>query len=447
MTLGWSILGYMLFMGLVLAIHEYGHYVAGRYFRFRISRFSIGIGSILWRRASKKSGEWALSSLPIGGYVKFAREGDQGPVSDGTQYMDQAPAHQRLVVLLAGPAANVILAIAALTLGMVIRDEAIAPTLGDPSPSSYLATAGAMAGDTVVSINGRPIYDYADLSLHNITSTLLQRENTWRVLRGDRHMEFTLPPPPVESVPSRTVGTLIGLTDPRRRAPARITDVFDSQNPLRAGDVIKGVAGIPTPSIADLSEQLRGKVGQSVAITIDRDGAALEVTVLVAQHPSRGPGEGALGIEVALPPAQRIDYLGSGPALVTEATRRSWDYIGISFAAAYHLVSGNIGVNSFSGPAQIAHASGQAARHFATHVDPAPVLLFIGVLSISIAAFNLLPIPVLDGGGAVIAMAEIVSRRRIPERAAQVIQYAGLALLGMFFIAAFTSDYLWLINL
>lgn len=447
MTLGWSIFGYLLFMGLVLVVHEYGHFAAARFFKIKIARFSIGIGSIMWRKASPRSGEWALSSLPIGGYVKFATEADTGPVSDGLIFMDKAPAHARLVVILAGPAANILLAIVAFTAGMVVRDEAVAPVLGEPPAESYLHDAGVQGGDRVISINDRPILDYADISLHNVMSSLLVRTNHWVVERDGHLHEFLIPAPPVQVIPQRMLSATIGMSDPRRMSPPLIREVYDSENPLKPDDTIVEVDGVRVATITEMSDALRGKVGQKVRIIASRAGAEVELLVQVDQHPSRRIGEGALGIEVNLPPTQKIDYIGLGPTLVGEAFARCLDYSAISFAAVYHLASGHIGIDTFSGPAQIAHASGQAARKFVSTIDFAPLLTYIAVLSISIGAFNLLPIPVLDGGGAVIAVLEMVSRRRIPEKAAQFIQYTGLALLGMFFLAAFTSDYLWLINL
>lgn len=447
MTLGWSIFGYLAFMGLVLVVHEYGHFAAARLFKIKIARFSIGLGSVLWRKPSTRCGEWALSSLPIGGYVKFATETDTGAVSDGEIYMDRAPAHARLIVILAGPAANILLAIVAFTAAMVVREEAVAPIVGPPPPGSYLERAGIEGGDRVISINHRPILDYGDISLHNVTSSLLMEPNLWLVERQGEVKEFAIPPPPVDLIPKRLLSSTIGMTDPRRMSPALVAEVFDADNPLKKGDVITALEHVPVSSIAEMSEALYGRVGQTITVQVDRSGSTLELQLPVAQHPTRPKGEGALGIEVTLPPARTVDYIGLGPALVREAIARCTDYTTISFAAVYHLASGHIGIDSFSGPAQIAHASGQAARKFVATIDFAPLLTYIAVLSISIGAFNLLPIPVLDGGGAVIAILELVSRRRIPERASHFIQYAGLALLGMFFLAAFTSDYLWLINL
>lgn len=445
--LGWAILGYVLFMGVILTIHEYGHFIVARAFGIRIARFSIGIGTIMWRRPSTRAGEWALSSLPIGGYVKWATPGDTAHVSTGTRYFEESPASVRLLVALAGPAANLLTAVISLTLAMSLREEAVAPILGPPPAGSMLDQVGVHGGDRVVTINGRPIFDFADIGLHNTTSALLGRPNRWIFEREGKEFHFVLPPASLEALRTRSIPVEVGVADQRRIGPPRVKDVQSTSNPLQADDLIVAVDGIPVPTITDLQDQLFGKVGKTAQVEVERGNTRRTFAMRISQHPNRGPGTGALGIEVQLPAVNRIDYVSVGPQLVGESFRRCLDYVQVSFAAIYHLVAGHIGVNAMSGPAQIAHISGQTVKQFTLHIDPAPVLFFAAILSIGIAAFNLLPIPVLDGGVAIIALIEMLFQRRLPERAAQAIRFTGLALLGVFFIAAFMSDYEWFINL
>jgi len=432
-------LWFIVAISVLVAAHEYGHFIAARKLGFKVLRFSIGFGRPLlsWRGGPPDHIQYWVSMIPLGGYVKMLDE-HEGPVvsEDRHRAFHQRPVWQRVVVLLAGPVFNFLFAILAFWLMFISGVQVPKPVIGAVEPGSVVAAAGVLPGDEIDTVAGKPTPTLESATLTIIAELVGDGVVDFTVRRADgstrsveidargRAEELTVPgvlftglgfqpgPPPAAAV----IGA-VNASSPAERAG------------LEAGDrVIRG-NGSPIDNWDEWAEFTRGRPGETVDITVLRDDRELTLTATLDSVTEGGKTLGrigASGVGNRFPTIeQRYGVLESLP----RAVEKTWEQISFTVSIVTNMVTGDVSLKNMSGPLSIADIAGDAAE-----MGFAYFLSVLAAVSISLGILNLLPIPLLDGGQIVYQLAEAVKGAPLSERAMLLGQQ-----IGIFFVIALTG--------
>lgn len=420
----WAVLAFILALSVIVAIHEYGHYIVGRWSGIDADVFSIGFGPVLFARTDKRGTQWQIAALPLGGYVKFRGDANAASVGgDGTtpkarNTMLGAPLWARTATVLAGPVFNFLFSILLFTCVLMLRDQAAEPlTVDAVTPLPF--EVPLEQGDVITSIGGTPVTDLASfdaaISALPVTPTVeatVEREGEARAL--------TLPYP----LPSLAVEV-----QPRSAA-------FDVG--LERGDLITEVDGEPVFAFSQLQDAVAQADSRAVLLTVWRAGEIMEfavtprrVDIPTADGFVTRNLVGISGGGYFEPMRSDISF---GDALVG-AVDRTWFVITSSLSGLYNMIIGAISTCNISGPLGIAETSGQVAT-----LGILAFVSFIAVLSTAVGLMNLFPVPMLDGGHLIFYAYEAVTGRPPSEKALQVLMAGGLALIGTLMVFALTND-------
>ncbi|TYO85001.1 RIP metalloprotease RseP [Oceanicella actignis] len=422
-----TVIPFLIVLGIVVFVHEYGHYIVGRWCGIHAEVFSIGFGKELFAWVDRRGTRWRVAALPLGGYVRFL--GDSDPASarpdnpalaamsdeDRRRAFPAAPLWKRAATVAAGPVFNFLLSIVifagmALTLGVGDERPVIGQTFEVPGHPTALRP-----GDEVLAVDGRPATDFSELL------ELASEGERHRLLvrRDGATIELEtgpLLPPAVGGVASG------GPADKAGIAP---------------GDVIRAVNGVPARSFADLQKAVR-EATPPLTLTIEREGRVFDV----ALEPQLTPTPTADGIEmrpligVTAAPLVAPMTRTPGPleALAFGATR-TWSVIDGSLRYVAAIIGGEADSSSLGGPIRIASMSGEAAE-----AGLASFLGMIGMISASIGLINLFPIPALDGGHLLFYAIEAVRGRPLSDRLAEAATGIGIALVILLMIFVTYND-------
>lgn len=446
MTVLFDIVAFLAALGPLIIFHELGHYSVGRLFGVRALRFSIGFGSpsILRWRSRPESTEWVLAPIPLGGYVSFlnARDVEPGEFTEAEllQAFDRKPVWARTLIILAGPCANLLLAILlywGLGMSGSLEPQAILDT---PPVASRAAAAGIQADDEVLAVDDTPVRSLPDLRWRLLSHAVDGDAVTLRVRTAgavSRLVTLNLAGLPEKDLDGDFLEHL-GLR--LRYPPARVKAVEKGapadQAGLAVGDEVEAVDGIPTPTGAAFSNAIRDHAGRPAVLTVERAGHRLSLTVDPALAPDPAhPGQhiGRIGVGLAPPPfvTVRYDFLESG----SHAVAQTWQTIHLTFSMVGKMIRGEASIKNLSGPATIADYAGQAA-----HGGWAVFLNLVAFISISIGVMNLLPIPVLDGGHLLYYLVEILKGRPPSDRFLEFSSRAGLVMIVGLMMVALYND-------
>lgn len=438
-------------LGVLVTFHEFGHFWVARRCGVRVLRFSIGFGRPLWTRQGKDGTEYVIAALPLGGYVRMLDE-REGPVP--APQLDQAfnrkPVLQRMAIVAAGPAANLLLAFALLWAMLVIGRPDYAPVIG--KAAGIAAEAGLRSGDRILAVGDRETPTWSDAGMALTVAVLDRQPVAVRVQRGDgsestRTLALDRLPAQVDELRAIEAAGLFARHQVMPAVVGGVREGSPAWGVLAEGDRITAVDATPVAGFDDIAPAVaalaaRGGPGM---VEIERDGErlALELTPAPITHPdgSRRPG---LGITVAPTAAPRTDaVLRMGPlAAIPGAYRETGFQIRQLVEMVGRAFAGKVSVqNTVAGPLTIA----QAANDFASR-GTAWFLNFLALLSVSLGLINLLPIPVLDGGHLLYYLIELATGRPLGERAMAAGQYLGLALIAGLMGLAFYNDILHLVS-
>ncbi len=422
-------LWFVLSISVLVAAHEFGHFIVARKLGFKVLRFSIGFGRPLlqWRGGAPDHIQYWISMIPLGGYVKMLDE-HEGPIVSAERHraFHQRPVWQRIAVLLAGPAFNFLFAILAYWLMFVTGVVALRPLVAGVEPGSVAAEAQLRAGDEITAIGGQPTPSWESATLRILDELL-----------GDGGIDLTVrgPDGAVRSVDLDVRGREQELTEPavlfsglgvEPGQAAVIGSIVDDspaeQAGLRAGDrVIRG-NGEPIGNWSEWVQFLRTRPGETVDLTVLRDGRELALTATLESLTESGTTFGRIGANA---PEQRFGLLEALP----RAVERTWEMITFTASMLTRMVTGDVSLKNMSGPLSIADIAGSTAN-----AGLAYFLNFLAAVSISLGILNLLPIPILDGGQIVYQVAEWVKGAPLSERAMVLGQQ-----IGIFFVIALTG--------
>ncbi len=437
-------------LGLLVTFHEFGHYWVARRCGVRVLRFSVGFGRALWSRTAADGTEYRIAAIPLGGYVKMLDE-REAPVApdERDQAFNRKPVGQRIAIVAAGPIFNLIFAIGAFWLMYVVGIPETRPVLGPTT--GMAAEAGLRENDLIVRIDQRRVETWTHTLLGLIPPALDRRSITVEVegLDGQRR-ELRLPLDQVSSAYSEE-NTLdyLGLTPWRADLPPLVgsvaTDSPAAAAGLRAGDLIVQIDGEAVAGWQDIAALVprlsRTDDGQprSLSVQLERDGRLLSFDL----RPQLQEGRPIIGIQAPDPgPELQAEFdrtftlVRHGPIqALGEATSESWRLTTATLGILGRMVTGKASLSNLSGPITIAQMAHTSAR-----LGLSRFLFFLGLISLSLAIINLLPIPMLDGGHLMYYAAELVKGSPVSERTQIVGQYIGLFMvIGLMSLAIFND--------
>jgi len=441
MTVLTSIGAFIVALGVLIVVHEYGHYIVARLCGVKVLRFSVGFGRALYaRRIGSDQTEWVIAAVPFGGYVKMLDE-REGPVAphERERAFNRKSVWRRSAIVVAGPLFNFILAVLIYAgLFMYGLPEA-RPVLATPPAGTIAAATGIANGDTVTSINGEPVATWSDARWQMLQAALQRQSVRLETIDERNHISVStidLREFPASEVDGDVMGR-IGLRLYRPTLPAVIERVIAGapaeKAGLRAGDRVVSADGKPIATWDEFVTAVRAKPGTPITLVVERAGAT--TTLQVASDPktriigavARQSDEymAKMFVRIHYGP---LDSLWRGVAKTADISVFSLKMLGL-------MVIGQVSWRNLSGPVTIADVAGQAALMGLTYY-----IGVIALLSVSLGVLNLLPIPLLDGGHLMYYAIELAKGKPVSERAMELGQRVGLALLLVMMAFAFYND-------
>ena len=441
-------------LGLLITFHEYGHFVVARYCRVKVLKFSIGFGPTLWSRFDRHGTQFVVAAIPLGGYVKMldTREvdGAVGPTGLAGAF-DRKSVGARMAITAAGPAFNLIFTLAAFWLMFVIGKPDFLPVIG---PVDHLAASSGFApGDRITAIAGKPVETWTDASLSILMASMDRRDVSVEVTDAggaSRQRTLTLSKLPAE-VDERELPAQIGLS-PRQWPIAPVIgqvtpDGAAARAGLQPGDRILAIGGDAIKDWREVPESIQkhAAADRPLELSIERGGKTLALPTSPTRKAADADAKGAvakpqwlLGIgpkagEPHYDATLRYGLLAAVPKAFGETWKQTRDTLGM----LGRMVSGQASLKNLSGVITIAQAANSSAQ-----LGPAWFLNFLAIISLSLAILNLLPIPILDGGGLLYYLIELIKGSPLSERVQVAGQYVGLVLLMALMSLALYNDIL-----
>ncbi len=461
-TLLITIFAFVFTLGLVIIVHELGHFLFCKFFGIYVKTFSIGIGPKILRKQLGET-EYVLSLIPFGGYVKMAGEGIMEEIQDtgtweerkyplGTEegdreaaetdlnipsdrHFNNRPAYQRLAVFVAGPLFNLLLAFIVYT-GIVLNSgqvEVPVIRVGKVLPDTPAAEAGLRVGDQFLTVAGQRVAVWDDITA-GLVQPSLEHPNDPRpvsatVLRNGHIEKVTLTPQYVTEMQHWVIGlqpwdTVVGLV--QRKGPA-------DHLGLKAGDQILALDGEPVTSFAAIAQVINHKPGEEVQLLWERSGHEME-GIVIPKEAEIAPDSTIGRIFIDRQYVHRT--IGLGQAL-TVGLRLTWRTMQVTLSVLKQFVTRQLGLEAVGGPIRIGQVAGEMLRWSFSHL-----MQFIAFFSVNLFLLNLLPIPVLDGGHVLFLVLEVVAGRRVPERIQAIATQVGLIFLLLFMTFVVVVDVL-----
>ncbi|MEC7516989.1 MAG: RIP metalloprotease RseP [Pseudomonadota bacterium] len=438
-----SIVMALVTLGILVTIHEYGHYWVARRCGVRVLRFAVGFGRPLAMRVDRHGTEFALCAIPLGGYVKMLDERDEGQdvtAENRHESFNAQPVRNKLAIVSAGPAANFLLAILVL-FGLFLRGETgIAPVIEAVEPGSVAHDMGLMQGQEIVAVDGTSTQTVSnvrfallkrlgdtgtiDISVGNALSDLQQTY----ALPIDRWLGGAEAPDP-----TRALGLTLGIPPLQPSVGSLVEGGPATRAGFEVGDTIIEADGQAISTWSQWVDLVRASPGRSIAVLVERDGQTIELTVVPRSTGTSDAEVGSVGMGVVIPdvPEDRIRRQGRNPVeALSAAIERTFALTVFTFESMWKMIQGLISTKNLSGPIAIAQVAASTAESgFTTWLS------FLALLSISLGAINLLPIPVLDGGHIVFHSLEGLLGRPVPEQI-QIMSYQ-VGLLAVFTLMVF----------
>ena len=449
MNLIQTLLAFIVALGSLIVFHELGHYLVARWCGVKVLRFSVGMGKIVWsRRVGPDQTEWAISMLPLGGYVKMldGRETDVSglPPEELKREFTRQNVWRRIAIVAAGPLANFLIAIV-LFAGLYMHgieepSSKISVRATVDNIASAAAQAGLHNGDTITVINGRQIAAWSDLRWEIIQAAVDKTAARIEAERpGQGHYSLVLPASALSALDLE--GDVLGKLGLGVSRPAPVLEEVPAGGAadragLRKGDLVVAVDGKPVADGLAFIELIRPSAGKTMLVTVRRNGAQLElpVTPTAEKGPKGTVTVGKINAYVAQVP-DMINVVSTPIAAVGKAGVKVWDTSVMTLKMIGKMIVGQVSWKNVTGPITIADYAGQTAR-----IGAVSYLSFIAFISISLGVMNLLPIPVLDGGLLLYYSLEVLTGRPVPERFGEIAQRVGVGLLVTLMVLAVFND-------
>ncbi len=447
MSLLHTVAAFVLALGVLVIVHEYGHYLVARFCGIKVLRFSIGFGLPLWKkRLGRDQTEWVVAAVPLGGYVKMLdeREGEVAPQELGRAFNRQS-VWRRYAVVVAGPVANFLFAILLYWPLFMHGVQEARPIVAAPLAHTPAASAGFEQGETIRAIDGVPVRSWQEVRWRLLQLALEHRQVKVEVLSREHHLDWRtldLSRFDAEQLEGDTLA-LIGLRLYQPEIKPVIGQVVAGsvaeQAGLQAGDRILAVNGKPVASWNELVQFVRSHPGVELRLVLQRGKERREIALVPETVQQEGSAVGRIGAAAqidqhALDELVTVVRYGAAPALV-KAVQKTWDMSTFSLNMLGRMLVGQVSWKNISGPVTIADYAGQSAQ-----LGLVAYLNFLALISISLGVLNLLPIPLLDGGHLMYYTIEIFKGSPVSDRMMEIGQKLGLTLLLVLMAFAFYND-------
>ena len=438
---------FALVLGVLVVVHEFGHYLVARSVGVKVLRFSVGFGRALWSKKIGRDGtEWTIGIFPLGGYVKMLDE-REGPVAPEELHrsFNQQSVWRRMGIVAAGPVANLLLAVL-IYWGLFWNGmEELKPVFGTPVASSPAASAGFENGERVLKVGGDLVQTWQEMRWVLLRKAVNQGSVEFEVINPRqeiviRHLDVSL---------ARASGwegdalETLGLRFFRSNAPPVVGEITPGSaaaaTDLRPGDVILAIDAQRIATGEDVVRTVRESAGKTLSFLVKREDQQLDISITPVAEEQNGQKFGRIGAlikEGGFERSELMTVVRYGPlSSLGKAIGEAWDQSVFSLVMFGKMITGEVSWRNISGPVTIADYAGQSAKLGIDYY-----LKFMALVSISLAVLNLLPIPILDGGHLLYYLVEIVRRGPLSERSMEIGQQIGLALLLMLMAFAFYND-------
>lgn len=442
----WNLAAFIIALGVLITVHEFGHFWVARRCGVRVERFSIGFGKALWRRTDKQGTEFVIALIPLGGYVKMLDERVE-PVIPELRHtaFNNKTVGQRAAVIAAGPVANFLFAIVAYWLVFIIGVPGVRPVIGEITPDSIAASAQITPGTELKAIDGIETPDWDAVRLQLVSKI------------GDAQTTVTVAPLGTDSRQTKTLDLRHWEFEPDREDPvaslgiqprgpqiepvlAQVqADSAASKAGLQAGDRIVKVDGQQLTQWMTFVTLVRDNPGTPLALDIERQGSPLSLTLIPDTKPGSGKDEGFAGVVPKIIPLpdeyKTVRQYGPFSAIV-EATDKTWQLMKLTVSMLGKLITGDVKLNNLSGPISIAQGAGMSAEFGLIYY-----LMFLALISVNLGIINLFPLPVLDGGHLLFLAIEKLKGGPVSERVQDFSYRIGSILLVLLMGLALFNDF------
>ena len=442
----WNLAAFIVALGVLITVHEFGHFWVARRCGVRVERFSIGFGKALWRRTDKLGTEYVIALIPLGGYVKMLDERAEPVAPELRHYaFNNKTVGQRAAIIAAGPIANFLFAIFAYWLGFIIGVPGVRPVVGEITPNSIAAQAQIQPGTELKAVDGieTPDWDAVRLQLvskigdeHTTLSVAQFGSNQRQDKTLDlRHWAFEPDKEdPVSSLGIRPRGPQIEsvLSEVQVNSAA-------SKAGLQAGDRIVKVNGQPLTQWMTFVTLVRDNPDKPLALDIERQGSSLSLTLTPDSKQVNGKAEGFAGVvpKVIPLPDEYKTVRQYGPfSAILEASDKTWQLMKLTVSMLGKLITGDVKLNNLSGPISIAQGAGMSAEFGVIYY-----LMFLALISVNLGIINLFPLPVLDGGHLLFLAIEKLKGGPVSERVQDFSYRIGSILLVLLMGLALFNDF------
>jgi regulator of sigma E protease len=424
-----NILWLLVLIGVMILVHELGHYCVARFFDVRIETFSFGFGPRLWG-VRKGETDFRISAIPFGGYVKMVGEqpGDES-TGDPRSFLAK-PRWQRLAIAFAGPFMNAVLAVALLAGVFMYRypkpmTADLSATVGHVMPNSPAAKAGLLEGDRIVQLDNESNPTWEDLAVAEFSNA--SRPLHLVLERGGKRVETTVTPTLSES---SGVGYVGWSMEAEIQVAETVPGMPAEKAGLQRGDLLLRINGQPIRSLLKFHEAVRASGGQPVQLDFMRDGKPLSVSIQPVYPAEEKRWMIGVGAD------RRIVYAQLAlPEAVSESVRQNVRGATLIYELLRGIVARRMSAKSIDGPIRIAQLSGDAARE-----GPYTYINLMAAVSLNLAIINLLPIPVLDGGVILLLLFEMLIRRDLSMPVKEAVFKFGFVFLLMIMVFAIYND-------
>ena len=441
----YTIAAFIFALGILIVVHEFGHYWVAKTLGVKVLRFSVGFGKPLWRKNfGKDSTEFVVAAIPLGGYVKMLDENEADVAEhERARAFNRQSIAKRCAIVVAGPAFNFIFAIIAYWLLFLGGINDIKPVIDRVEPGSVAQRAGFQQGDTIQEFNGYPVEGWEQYRLYLFNQAIDGAKLNVKVKDAagqtyDRQLDLSgLPIKDLDaSFLEKQVGLYVYvpvifvhevLEGPAKRAGLQVDDVFVQIN---GRDIL---------SSKEFLEVVSSHPGKALEFTVRRGEELRKISVTPEAKQEEGKTVGRLGITFSrkpLPDTMRIKIRYGPLTALWKGTEKTWDTSILTLKILYKILTLEVSAKNISGPITIAQVAGQTAQ-----IGLEKFVQFLALVSISLGVLNLLPIPILDGGHLLFYVVEAIKGSPVSDRVLLWGQQIGLLMLISIMILAFYNDF------
>lgn len=442
----WNFASFIVALGILVAVHEFGHFWVARRCGVKVEKFSIGFGKPLWKKIGQDGTEYSISAIPLGGYVKML-DGrvDDVPASMQHYAFDKKSLWQRTAIVSAGPLFNFLFAILAYWLVFLIGVPAVKPVIGEVAPNSIVAQAGVEPGMELTAISGIKTVDWESVNMQVVSHI------------GDQQMTMTLRPADGYGIEQtkhldirnwqfdpekESAFQALGFTPFRPELKTTIAQVVEGGAAqlagFQAGDTITAINAKPIKSWDEVVEGIRSSPNKVLMTEVERNGdiVTLRLTPRSKELGDKVIGYAGLAPEITQwPESYRFDLQYGVFESVGKSIEKTGQVISLTFSMLKKLIVGDVGINNLSGPISIAKGAGTTADYGLVYF-----LSFLALISVNLGIINLMPLPILDGGHLLFYAIEAVIRRPVPEKVQEVgFRIGGAIIFSLMAIAVFND--------